>query len=105
MAELRHLLSQDSMLILRAVQAKSEDPEVVELMTRHELYDHLAIRGRLGADENEVVSKVQRWKDARDLNRIMAKASKIVRTKAEISQTDNLAKRAHLTERLEGLQA
>lgn len=81
MTQLRHLLDDESKLVLRAVQAKSEDPVVVELMNRRELYDHLAIRGQMGASEQEIVTKVQRWKDARDLNSIMYKARKNLRTK------------------------
>ena len=81
MAELRHLLSDESKLVLRAVQAQSEDPTSVDLMTKPELYDHLALRGRMGATEEELVSKVQRWKDAREVNKMFAKAAKIVRTK------------------------
>lgn len=80
MAEIRHLLSDESTLVLRAVQARSDSLESVEMMTRTELYDHLALRGQMGASEEEVVGKVQRWKDARDVNRIMGKAAKIART-------------------------
>lgn len=106
MAELRHMLSDESKLTLRAVQARSGDPVAVETMTRSELYDHLAIRGRLGATEEEVIELVQRWKDARDVNRIMAKARKIVRTKDELSDPKTpKAKHSTLTKRLESLKA
>lgn len=104
MAELRHMLSSESRLVLRAVQAQSDDPVAVETMTRAELYDHLAIRGRMGATEDEIIGLVQRWKDARDVNRIMAKARKIVRTKAELA-TCPQAKRPMLLKRLERLTA
>jgi hypothetical protein len=106
MAELRHLLSTESRLVLRAVQAQSPDLESVETMTRTELYDHLAIRGRMGATEDEIVTKVQRWKDARDLNRIMAQAQAIVRTKDELANPKTpKTKRPHLLKRLERLTA
>lgn len=106
MAELRHLLSGESKLVLRAVQAQSDDPVSVETMTRTELYDHLAIRGRLGATEEEIVALVQRWKDARDLNRIVATAERIVRTKDELADPKTpKAKRPHLMKRLERLTA
>jgi hypothetical protein len=106
MAELRHLLDQQSRLVLRAVQAQSGDPVSVETMTRGELYDHLAIRGRMGATEEEIVGLVQRWKDARDVTRMMAKAQQIVRTKNELSDPKTpTAKRPVLLKRLERLTA
>lgn len=85
MAELRHLLSDESMLTLRAVQAQSEDPTVVELMTRSELYDHFAIRGKLGASQEEIVAKLQHWKDARDIQRVMSKARRLQRKKEKVT--------------------
>ncbi len=83
MTEMRHVLSSESMLVVRAVQAQSEDSVSVEMMTRQDLQTHLAIRAQLGASEEELVDKLARWKDARDLNKIMWEASKIVRTKAQ----------------------
>lgn len=87
MPELRHMLSEESKLVLRAAQAQSEDPQVVELMTRAELYDHFAIRGKLGASEDEIVSKLQRWKDARDIQRVMGKARRNVRKNERVKVT------------------
>ncbi len=90
MTEMRHLLSEESTLTVRAVQAQSEDPVSVEMMTRQDLQTHLAIRAQLGASEEELVDKLARWKDARDLNKIMWEASKIVRTKAQAERAKNL---------------
>ncbi len=83
MTEMRHLLSGESMLVVRAVQAQSEDPVSVQMMTRQDLQTHLALRAHLGASEEELADKLARWKDARDLNKIMWQAGKNVRTKAE----------------------
>lgn len=85
MTQLRHLLSDESTMTLRAVQAQSEDPTVVELMTRSELYDHFAIRGKLGASEQEIVTKLQHWKDARDIQRVMGKARRLARKREKVS--------------------
>ena len=82
MTEMRHLLSGESTLVVRAVQAQSEDPVSVEMMTRQDLQTHLALRAQLGASEEELVEKLARWKDARDLNKIMWQAGNNVRTKA-----------------------
>lgn len=81
MAEMRHLLSEDSILVLRAVQAQSEDPEVVDSMTRSDLYTHLAMRTRLGASDAEIQAKVERWADMRDTDKLLRRANRIVRTK------------------------
>ena len=82
MTEMRHLLSDESTLTVRAVQAQSEDPVSVEMMTRQDLQTHLAIRAQLGASDEELADKLARWKDARDLNKLMWQAGKNVRTKA-----------------------
>jgi len=82
MTEMRHLLSDESVMVFRAVQAQSEDAVSVEMMTRQDLQTHLAIRASLGASDEELVDKLMRWKDARDLNKIMWQASQIARTKA-----------------------
>ncbi len=79
MTEIRHLLSNASVLVVRAVQAQSEDVVSVEMMTRQDLQTHLALRARLGASDEELVDKLARWKDARDLNKIMWQAGKNVR--------------------------
>ncbi len=79
MTEIRHLLSHESVLVVRAVQARSEDVVSVEMMTRQDLQTHLALRARLGASDEELVDKLARWKDARDLNQIMWQAGKNVR--------------------------
>ncbi len=83
MTEMRHLLSSESMLIVRAVQAQSDDPVSVAMMTRQDLQTHLALRAQLGASDEELADKLAHWKDARDLNKIMWQAGKNVRTKAE----------------------
>ena len=79
MTEIRHLLSHESVLVVRAVQAQSEDVVSVEMMTRQDLQTHLALRARLGASDEELADKLARWKDARDLNKIMWQAEKNVR--------------------------
>ena len=76
------LLDEDSTMVFRAVQAASEDPTSVELMTRQDLQTHLALRAQLGASEEELADKLAHWKAARDLNKLMYKAEKNVRTKA-----------------------
>ena len=87
MTEMRHLLSNESTMVVRAVQAQSEDPVSVEMMTRQDLQTHLALRARLGASDEELTDKLARWKDARDLNKIMWQAQKNIRTKARLSPT------------------
>ena len=82
MTEMRHLLSDESTMVVRAVQAQSEDPVSVEMMTRQDLQTHLALRAQLGASDEELADKLARWKDARDLNKIMWQDQKNVRTKA-----------------------
>ena len=92
MTEIRHLLSDESVLVVRAVQAQSEDLVSVEMMTRQDLQTHLALRARLGASKEELIDKLARWKDARDLNRIMWQAEKNVRA------NDALERRAKILE-------
>ena len=82
MAELRHLLDAESTMVFRAVQAASEDPTSVEMMTRQDLQTHLALRAQLGATDEELAEKLAHWKAARDLNKVMWQAEKNVRTKA-----------------------
>ncbi len=95
MTEIRHLLSGESMLVFRAVQAQSGDPVSVEMMTRQDLQTHLALRAQLGASEEELVDLLTRWKDARDLNKIMWQAQKNVRTKAEAERRAKILEARH----------
>ena len=97
MTEMRHLLSGESTLVVRAVQAQSEDPVSVEMMTRQDLQTHLALRAQLGASEEELVEKLARWKDARDLNKIMWQAGTNVRTKARTCVNSRITIRTTLT--------
>lgn len=83
MAELRHLISQDSELVLRAVQARAETPDVVDNMTRSEFYDHLAIRTRMGASQAEIEAKTERWGSMRDAHELIRKAARNVRANKE----------------------
>jgi hypothetical protein len=95
MTEIRHLLSIESIMVVRAVQAQSEDTVSVEMMTRQDLQTHLAIRAQLGASEEELVDKLARWKDARDLNKIMWQAQKNVRTQAELERRAKILEARH----------
>lgn len=95
MTEMRHLLSDESTLVVRAVQAQSEDTVSVEMMTRQDLQTHLALRAQLGASEEELVDKLARWKDARDLNKIMWQAQKNVRTNAELERRARILEARH----------
>lgn len=82
MPQLKHLLSKDSELVLRAVQARAETPDVVDNMTRSELYDHLAIRTRMGASQEEIEAKVERWDAMRDTHELLKRAARNVRANA-----------------------
>jgi hypothetical protein len=88
MPELKHLLSHDSTMVLRAVQAQSDDPSVVDSMTRTELYDHLAIRSRMGVSREEIEAKIERWADMRDTEQLFKRARRLRRQ----SDRDNTAK-------------
>lgn len=81
MPELRHMLSEDSTQVLRAIQARGETPDVVDNMSRQDLYDHLAIRTAMGASQAEIEAKVERWGSMRDAHELLRRAGHNVRTK------------------------
>lgn len=82
MPQLKHLLSKESMNALRAHQALEQDPSVVDNMTRSDLYTHLALIERMGASEEEILSKIERWADMRDVDKLFRKARRNVRANA-----------------------
>lgn len=74
MAQLQHLLSDESRMTLETVIHASKDPEVVTEMTREKFNLHMEIRTALGADPDELIAKCEAWNDARDVHELFKAA-------------------------------